>query len=301
MADPIPRNSRAHETEEFRQARVNRDRRPPQPLGQNVAGVHRFRPPEPAPAQPQRPQAQPARAAEPRLGRLREMMSAARPAQAPPWGVGRADGRPQRRPMAVRPRLYAALQLIRRNAVFASVVGLGLIALVVGTVREPEPASAVEANAVFDPLIPGLAAAAPVAVPPEVCDVAAERATFVASIVMDGQRVVLADVPVRATGCAGQLIRAALWVYRAPDTPLTAPSAPAIYRGAGDQLTVQGVLPVDSSDQSLTLRLMLPHAVFPTALNSPMWLTMVTQAWPDGRPASAGSRFSEPVFFERQQ
>ncbi|MBK9123350.1 MAG: hypothetical protein IPM16_09565 [Chloroflexi bacterium] len=292
MADPIPRNSRAHETEEFRQARLNRERRPPPPMGQNVAGVHRFRAAEPAAAP--RAQPQPARPAEPRLGRLREMINAARPAHAPAWAGAR-------RPMAVRPRLYAVFEWARHHTVLVFGVALAMTVFLVLSFRQPAAQAEAASNPVFDPQIPVLAASAPIASPAEVCAVTSEKPKFVGSIVMEGQRVLVADIPVRAVGCRGRLVRAALWVYRSPQIPLVSPAAAAIYRGAGDQLTVQGVRPVDSDDQSVTLRLILPHSAFPDTLTGQAWLTMVTQAWPDGEVASAGSRYSEPMFFQRQQ
>ncbi|MCC6564333.1 MAG: hypothetical protein IT298_01105 [Chloroflexi bacterium] len=289
MADPIPRNSRAHETEEFRQARLNRERHAP-PFGQNVAGVHRFRGAEPA--APHRPQPQAARPAEPRLGLFREMMNAARPAQAPGGAVAR-------RPMAVRPRLYAVFEWARHHT--AAAFGILLVVTVVMALafRQPPTPAETATSTVFDPQIPALMASAPQTAPTEVCTVMSDRPTFIEPFTIEGQKVLIADIPVRALGCSGQLVRAALWVFRSPQMALTSPEAPAVYRGVGDQLTVQGVRPIDSDDQSVTLRLILPHAVFPESTTSPVWLTLVTQAWPDGRAASAGSRYSEPVFFQR--
>lgn len=292
MADPIPRNSRAHETEEFRQARMNRERRAPFAMGPNVAGVHRFRPAEPA-ARP-RPQAQPARPAEPRLDRLREMIGVAQPGQAPFAGGAR-------RPMAVRPRLHAVFEWARHHTILAIGITLAAIVFVGLAARQPAPQAEAAAGPVFDPQIPALPASAPVAAPAEACTVMSGPPTFIGSIVMEGQRVLLADIPVRAVGCRGRLVRAALWVFRSPQLALASPLAPAVYRGADDQLTVQGVHPIDSDDQSVTLRLILPHAAFPDSTDTPTWLTLVTQAWPDGQAASAGSRYSEPIFFQRQR
>ncbi|MBK8137583.1 MAG: hypothetical protein IPK52_17510 [Chloroflexi bacterium] len=308
MADPIPRNSRADETAEFR--RAEQERRGNRPLfGQGMAGGLRARI-ENAQAQPaarpaNAPQAQP---------RPDPFARAAQPQQAP--AAVRPQPRPQAQPRSVFaliresaarfsiPRPPAAARpagLTGRRMVMGAVGAVaGLLALSAmlntgepGVVREqPPPAAELTIDA---PLIP-------VSVPATECSVKSSDVT----LYRDAQtpevgHALVVQLSINAQGCNNQFVRTAVWVYQAENMPMIAPDASPVYRSPIGQLSAQTLARVEGSPATLRQGLAIPHAQFPIAPNVPQWLTIGIQIWPEGQPAAAGSMMVEQVYFTRSE
>lgn len=310
MADPIPRNSRADETAEYR--RAQQERRPNRPLfGEGLGGGLRARIDHaPNPQQQQRP-------------RVNQNPFAERPAQprpnpAPPaprgWAAAVRRGM-ERAPQA-RPRRQSLLEWLdatlpypeERRAMFTLPFGQAMIfvavlfgsMLVLLSANFGPSATPPEAVATAAPQPEAALPMIPAALPASVC---AARLTDVKLVsdqrLADGRHGLVATIAVDMAGCAGQMVRAAVWVFQAPDQPLLAPFADAIYRSPAGQLTVQTLLLTDADRSQLVRTLELPHAQFPGRVNVPAWLTVGVQVWPEGRPAPAGSMILQSVYFTR--
>lgn len=325
MADPIPRNSRADLNADAR--RVEQERRGNRPLfGEGIGGGLRARvdnaqqarvnqnpfaqrpaqaQPNAAPQPPPRPP-QPQAQAQPRNDGPRNWgdalrHAAQRPAQAQlrrrpiQWLSDRIPFEAVRRAVG---RWMDGVTLGQRLVLLAVtlVSAIVLQSAVIGplTGRNDAAASAARATPVVaSPMIPAPA-------PIEACSVTLTGSEIDADQQMsDTRHALVAHITVSARGCAGQMVRAAVWIFQAENQPLAAPSADPVYRSPLNHLTVQSLLTVDGNEAEIVRTLALPHMQFPTALGHPQWLTVGVQVWHEGRPAPAGAMRVEQVYFTR--
>jgi hypothetical protein len=321
MADPIPRNSRADQNANV--PRVEPERRGNRPLfGEGIGGGLRARIENAQqPRQNQNPFAQRPAQAQPQ----------ARPVPVPPprpnppaghdgprgWAqaLRRAAERPAQARRRQQPLQWFGDQLVPlRRAVghWMDGVTLGQRLVLLGVTlaaavvlqsaviapltsrSEPVAVSADDAGPLLaSPMIPAPA-------PVEACTVIMNSAEVDADRQMsDTRHALVAHISIAARGCAGQMLRAAVWIFQAEDQPLAAPAADPVYRSPLNHLTVQSLLFIDENDVQLERTLALPHMQFPAAIGSPLWLTVGVQVWHEGRPAAAGSMHVEQVYFTR--
>ncbi len=312
MADPIPRNSRADETAEFR--RAEQERRGNRPLfGEGVGGGLRAR----LENAQQQQQAQVRGNANPNpFARAAQAQPQPRPNPAPPQPPPRPNP-PQAAPRtwiealrhAVRhvPQiafrrdaggLFERLSL-RQRFTYLLVLGVPSTVIIMLAFASRLPAS--PAAAAPD----GFVVAAPMIPAPIPAEICAPQLTDVEidpdEVMSDTRRALVASVRVAAKGCAGQMVRLAVWIYQAENQPLAAPGADPVYRSPLNQLTVQTLVMADGADIEIARLLALPHVQFPTAVGSPVWLTVGVQVWPEGRPAQSGAMVVRQVYFSRAE
>ena len=307
MADPIPRNSRADETAEYRRAaqerRGNRPlfgegfggglrarvenppNEPPRPIRENPFGRPvQARPqahPNPPPARP----APPAAAPNPLLARLEHAVR------------GMLQGRDARPAQArrVAPRSTA------RSAVIAATI-FGAFMAVIGARSLFSGA----AGAAPDPASSGMMAASvpmiPVDIPAQTCAVETAGLQIDADAsTQHAQHSLTADLRFTVHGCDRQMIRYAVWIFRAENEPLLAPNAEDVFRSPIGLLTAQSLQYVNDGDTAASAVIGIPHSQFPTTVGVPVWLTVGVQVWPEGRPAPGGSMHIQQVFFTRAE
>lgn len=307
MADPIPRNSRADETAEYR--RAVQDRRGNRPLfGEGFGGGLRARienpPNEPPRAVRQNPFAQPAQA----RPQARPIPPPARPA--PPNAAPnpllarfeslieslrrvRAPRPPQARRVAPRSTARSAVIAVSIFGVFMAVIGARSLFGGAADVAPVSPSSGVMAASL--PMIP-------VDIPAETCAVEMTGLQIDAdAATQQAQHSLTADLGFALHGCDRQMIRYAIWVFRAESEPLLAPDAEDVFRSPTGQLTAQSLQYVNDGDTSASAAIGIPHSQFPTTVGAPVWLTVGVQVWPEGRPAPGGSMHLQQVFFTRAE
>ena len=308
MADPIPRNSRADETAEYR--RGVQERRGNRPLfGEGFGGGLRARvenpPNEPPRAARQNPFGQPAQA----HPQPRPNPHAARPVPPPavapnPLRVWRErvieslrQVRPLRQPQAhrVAPRSTA------RSAMIA--VGVfGLFMAVISARSFLGAATDAAAEAASSRLMASSLPMMPVDIPVEICSVEMTDLQISAdAATQHAQHSLTANLNFAINGCDRQMFRYAIWVFRAENEPLVAPDADDVFRSPTGQLTAQSLQYVNVGDTSAAAAIGIPHSQFPTTVGIPVWLTIGVQVWPEGRPAAGGSMHLQQVFFTRAE
>jgi hypothetical protein len=306
MADPIPRNSRADETAEYR--RGVQERRGNRPLfGEGFGGGMRARVENP-PNEPPRPRAVPENPFA-RPAQARPNPPPARPAPPPavvpnPFRVrleqfieALRQNRVQRPPQA---RRVAPRSTARSAVIAVSVFGLFMAAI---SARSMFGAAT---SASSDSALPGALVASapmiPVDVPAETCSVELTGLQIHADAATQyAEHALAADLQVAMRGCDRQMFRYAIWVFQAENVPLLAPDADNVFRSPTGQLTAQSLNLVEVGATSAALAIGIPHNQFPTAVGLPVWLTVGVQVWPEGRPAAGGSMHLQQVFFTRAE
>ena len=310
MADPIPRNSRADETAEYR--RAVQDRRGNRPLfGEGFGGGLRARVDNPQNEPPravrQNPFAQPVQArpqAQPRPN-----PPAARAAPAPAIAPNRfrmgleqfieslRERRVLRQPQA---RRVAPRSTARSAIIAASIFGLFMATVgarsFLGTATSPD--SGLASSRLMAASLPMI----PVDIPAETCSVEMKTIEISAdAATQHAQHSLTADLSFAVNGCDRQMFRYAIWVFRAENQPLLAPDADEVFRSPTGQLTAQALQYVNVGDASLAAAIGIPHNQFPTSVGVPIWLTVGVQVWPEGRSAEGGSMHLQQVYFTRAE
>lgn len=302
MADPIPRNSRADETAEYR--RAAQERRGNRPLfGEGFGGGLRARvenPPNdprrpmpenpfarPAQARPQaRPHPPPAAAApNPVVARFEHVIEALR--------RDHAARPPQARRVAPRSTARSAVIAVSLFGVFIAVIGVrSLFGGAAGATPELAPSGVVAASV---PMIPVDMPVQTCAVEMTALQIEEDAATSQA------QHSLTANLDLAMHGCDRQMVRYAVWVFRAENEPLLAPNAADVFRSPIGQLTAQSLQYVNEGETAASVAIGIPHSQFPTTVGVPVWLTVGVQVWPEGRPAPGGSMHLQQVFFTRDE
>jgi hypothetical protein len=306
MADPIPRNSRADETAEYR--RAAQERRANRPLfGEGFGGGLRARVENP-PNEPPRPRAVPENPFA-RPPQARPNPPPARPAPPPPVAQNPFRVRFEQFVEALRQdrvlRPPQARRVAPRSTTRSTLIAGSIFAFFMAAISARSMFGAAT-SASSDPALSGpLVASAPmipVDVPAETCSVEltdlqihADAATQYAG------HALAADLQVAMHGCDRQMFRYAIWIFQAENVPMLAPDADNVFRSPIGQLTAQSLNLVEVGTTSTSLAIGIPHNQFPTAVGLPVWLTVGVQVWPEGRPAPGGSMHLQQVFFTRAE
>jgi hypothetical protein len=161
-------------------------------------------------------------------------------------------------------------------------------------------------DAVSDPASARLMASSlpmiPVDIPVETCSVDITALQIQAdAATQHASHSLTADLNFAVNGCDRQMFRYAIWVFRAENEPLLAPSAEAVFRSPTGQLTAQALRYVNVGETSAAAAIGIPHSQFPVTVGVPVWLTVGVQVWPEGRPAEGGSMRLQQVYFTRSE
>lgn len=307
MADPIPRNSRADETAEYR--RAAQERRGNRPLfGEGFGGGLRARVDNP-------PNELPRPARENQFGRPVQARPQARP-NPPPAGPAPPAAPPN--PLLARfdhfiasirrdraPRPPQARRVAPRSTARSAVIAVSIFGAFMAVISARSVFGGA-ADAAPDLVASGMMAASapmiPVDIPPQTCSVEMTELQIDAeAATQHAQHSLTADLRFAVHGCDRQMIRYAVWIFRAENDPLLAPDADDVFRSPIGQLTAQSLQYVNEGDTAASAVIGIPHSQFPAAVGVPVWLTVGVQAWPEGRPAPGGSMRLQQVFFTRAE